>query len=167
MGAYDPTKRAWGITSIVVGLLSFCASAGLHGGGTPEGSLVAGLLNPLFFVGVPLGWWLVKSAYAHPNLAPCPSCGHRVAPSAKGCPQCGRPFGEGDALPGLPASPRAPPPTEPAVPSSVGPAVATPIDPRANPKLIPCPDCGRHVSRLAPSCPQCGRPLTPERPSEA
>ena len=31
-----------------------------------------------------------------------------------------------------------------------------------NPNLYPCPDCGRPVSRLAPSCPQCGRPLTPE-----
>ena len=30
-----------------------------------------------------------------------------------------------------------------------------------NPKLIPCPDCGRNVSRLAVSCPQCGRPLEP------
>lgn len=25
--------------------------------------------------------------------------------------------------------------------------------------LVPCPDCGRQVSRLAVSCPQCGRPL--------
>ena len=29
----------------------------------------------------------------------------------------------------------------------------------ANPNLFPCPDCGRHVSRLAKSCPNCGRPL--------
>jgi predicted RNA-binding Zn-ribbon protein involved in translation (DUF1610 family) len=29
----------------------------------------------------------------------------------------------------------------------------------ANPTLFPCPDCGRHVSRLATSCPNCGRPL--------
>ncbi len=28
-----------------------------------------------------------------------------------------------------------------------------------NPNLFPCPDCGRHVSRLATSCPNCGRPL--------
>ncbi|MEE9602904.1 MAG: hypothetical protein V3V75_06340 [Thermoguttaceae bacterium] len=25
--------------------------------------------------------------------------------------------------------------------------------------LVPCPDCGRPVSRSAVSCPQCGRPL--------
>jgi hypothetical protein len=30
----------------------------------------------------------------------------------------------------------------------------------ANPNLVPCPDCGRHVSRLAKSCPNCGRPLS-------
>jgi hypothetical protein len=29
----------------------------------------------------------------------------------------------------------------------------------ANGSLYPCPDCGRHVSRLAVTCPQCGRPL--------
>jgi hypothetical protein len=28
-----------------------------------------------------------------------------------------------------------------------------------NPNLIPCPDCRRMVSRLAPACPGCGRPL--------
>jgi len=28
-----------------------------------------------------------------------------------------------------------------------------------NPKLTHCPDCGKHVSRLAASCPHCGRPL--------
>ena len=39
---------------------------------------------------------------------------------------------------------------------------AIPID-EGNPKLTHCPDCGRHVSRLAPSCPQCGKPLTPEK----
>ena len=31
-----------------------------------------------------------------------------------------------------------------------------------NPNLLPCPDCGRNVSRLATSCPQCGRPLKPQ-----
>jgi predicted amidophosphoribosyltransferase len=32
----------------------------------------------------------------------------------------------------------------------------------ANPNLFPCPDCGRHVSRLAASCPNCGRPFSSE-----
>lgn len=35
------------------------------------------------------------------------------------------------------------------------------VNPAQNPNLVPCPDCGRFVSRLAPNCPQCGRPLTP------
>lgn len=34
----------------------------------------------------------------------------------------------------------------------------------ANPKLVPCPDCGRQVSGLAESCPQCGRPLRSKGP---
>jgi hypothetical protein len=37
-------------------------------------------------------------------------------------------------------------------------ATTAPASP--NPKLVPCPDCGRQVSRLATSCPQCGRPFT-------
>ncbi len=30
------------------------------------------------------------------------------------------------------------------------------------PNLLPCPDCGRMVSRLATSCAQCGRPMEPQ-----
>ena len=29
----------------------------------------------------------------------------------------------------------------------------------SGPNLVPCPDCGRQVSRLAAACPHCGRPL--------
>ena len=32
---------------------------------------------------------------------------------------------------------------------------------RPDADLLPCPDCGRMVSRQAASCPQCGRPLRP------
>ena len=55
----------------------------------------------------------------------------------------------------LPAPPLGPPPP-PIVPTVV-----------ENPKLKPCPDCGRMVSRLAPSCPQCGRPLEPQSSPKA
>lgn len=63
----NETTNRWmfpaGCVSLVIGLLGFVASAGVAGGGTPEGSLVAGLLNPLFFVGVPLGlFWIVRGA---------------------------------------------------------------------------------------------------------
>ena len=47
-------------------------------------------------------------------------------------------------------------------PSTEKPSTARPGDvesDRPNPRLLPCPDCGRLVSRLATSCPQCGRPL--------
>ncbi|MBI1899533.1 MAG: hypothetical protein HYS13_00285 [Planctomycetia bacterium] len=33
--------------------------------------------------------------------------------------------------------------------------------PGASPNLVPCPDCGRLVSRAANACPGCGRPMTP------
>ncbi len=33
-----------------------------------------------------------------------------------------------------------------------------------NSNLIPCPDCGRMVSKLAKSCPRCGRPLESQPP---
>ena len=33
---------------------------------------------------------------------------------------------------------------------------------KPNPNLIPCPDCGRHISRSAVACPGCGRPMTPQ-----
>ena len=29
----------------------------------------------------------------------------------------------------------------------------------SNPNLLPCPDCGRLLSRQAITCPQCGRPM--------
>jgi predicted amidophosphoribosyltransferase len=28
-----------------------------------------------------------------------------------------------------------------------------------NQNLIPCPDCGKWISKMAVSCPNCGRPL--------
>jgi predicted amidophosphoribosyltransferase len=29
--------------------------------------------------------------------------------------------------------------------------------------MIPCPDCGREVSRSAVACPGCGRPIAPSQ----
>ena len=42
-----------------------------------------------------------------------------------------------------------------------------PAPPPTNPNLVPCPECGHYVSRLAKACPKCGHPvgLPPERPS--
>lgn len=34
----------------------------------------------------------VKQPTRHPNLKPCPDCGHRVSRRATVCPRCGRPL---------------------------------------------------------------------------
>ncbi len=36
----------------------------------------------------------------------------------------------------------------------------------ASSSLIPCPDCGHSVSRLAEACPSCARPLRKPAPRE-
>lgn len=51
-----------GFVAVGFGVLSFLASAAVGGGGGLAGALLAGALNPLFFVGVPLGiYWLRRS----------------------------------------------------------------------------------------------------------
>ena len=103
-----------GVIAVITALLAFFASAAVGGGGDAFGSILAGLLNPLFFVGMPLGvYWL--SRYA--NRLPV---------------------------------------------ASNPPTVVQPPSEENNPKLTHCPDCGKHVSRLAVACPHCGRPLNGE-----
>jgi hypothetical protein len=102
-----------GVISLIPATLGFLASAAVAGKGDLLFGLFAGLLNPLVFVGLPLGiYWLLQHAK---SAQPC-------APS---------------------------PPTSPE---------------ESNPKLMACPDCGRHVSRLATTCPNCGRPLAADKP---
>lgn len=102
-----------GVVSLVLAVLGFLASAATGGKGNLFAGLLAGVLNPLFFVGLPLGiYWLWQHAK---SAQPC-------SPS---------------------------PPTSPG---------------ESNPKLTACPDCGRHVSRLAAMCPHCGRPLAADKP---
>ena len=36
----------------------------------------------------------------------------------------------------------------------------------ATTNLVPCPDCGHLLSRLAPACPSCARPVRPAAPCE-
>ncbi len=76
--AVHPRSSVWfyraGIVAVIVGLLAFAASAAvgcvvnvIHSGSTPlmEVGFVNGLLNPFFFVGVPLGfYWLHRSKQA-------------------------------------------------------------------------------------------------------
>lgn len=116
---YDAMKRrapGWflpaGVVAIVSAILGFLASAAVAGKGNLFAGLFAGVLNPLFFVGLPLGvYWLWQ---------------------------------HGKSLPAHSPSPVTPPEEH-------------------NPKLTHCPDCGRHVSRLAATCPHCGRPLAPQK----
>lgn len=51
----------------------------------------------------------------------------------------------------------APPPTHSWMADSTPPQPVAPLV--SNPKLFPCPDCGRSCSKSAPACPQCGRPF--------
>jgi hypothetical protein len=111
-----------GIIAIAVGVLALAFGAA-HGGAEvkpddPPGKvyllgLVEGALNPLFFVGVPLGcYWLYRSAKGsspisrespsgatmppsdegNPKLTHCPDCGGHVSRLATACPHCGRPM---------------------------------------------------------------------------
>jgi hypothetical protein len=76
--AIHPRSPSWfnlaGIIAIAIGLLAFCASAAVgcvvrninsETTPVPEVVLITGLLNPFFFVGVPLGfYWLYRSKRA-------------------------------------------------------------------------------------------------------
>jgi len=73
--AIHPRSPSWfnlaGIITIAIGILAFCASAAVgcvvrninsETTPVPEVVLITGLLNPFFFVGVPLGfYWLYRS----------------------------------------------------------------------------------------------------------
>jgi len=93
-----------GVIALIVAVLAFFASAAMGGGGDLFGGILAGLLNPLFFVGLPLGiYWLKRYAsrpasetppeLPNPRLTHCPDCGGHVSRLAKTCPHCGRPLG--------------------------------------------------------------------------
>jgi len=62
----DESAPEWmptaGTVAVVIGVLGFLASGAVGGGKTLGGAIVAGVLNPLFFVGVPLGlYWLYRA----------------------------------------------------------------------------------------------------------
>ena len=51
-----------GVVAVVIGVLGFIASGAVGGGPTLGGAIAAGVLNPLFFIGVPLGlYWLYRA----------------------------------------------------------------------------------------------------------
>jgi hypothetical protein len=53
-----------GLIAVVIGGVGFIASGAIGGGPTLAGALAAGALNPLFFIGVPLGlYWLYRTGF--------------------------------------------------------------------------------------------------------
>ena len=57
--------RPAGIVALIVGTVGFVASANTAGGGNAEGAIVAGLLNPAFFIGLLLAiYWLWAASKA-------------------------------------------------------------------------------------------------------
>lgn len=93
-----------GLASVTIGFAAFYASTVVGRGGTPAARLLEGLLNPLFFIGVPFGcYWLYHHIRYTPvpsqtaedgnsKLTHCPDCGQHVSRLAKMCPHCGRPM---------------------------------------------------------------------------
>ena len=99
-----------GIVAIVLGALGFAASYATEAAKAPAADafmvgLVSGLLNPLFFIGAPLGVILLigsnrghknasipSTAEGTPKLGHCPDCGGHVSRLAQSCPHCGRPL---------------------------------------------------------------------------
>ena len=69
--------REWflpaGGLSLVLAAVSFIASVFVGGGGTPEGAILAVLLNPLVWLGMILGfYWIHRSTDA--GVFRCPAC---------------------------------------------------------------------------------------------
>ncbi len=91
-----------GVIAIILAILGFLASAAVGGGGNFFGAILAGCVNPLFFVGLPLGvYWLRRYARntartgvdrSTTNLMSCPDCAHLVSRRAESCPSCGCPI---------------------------------------------------------------------------
>lgn len=103
----------------------------------------------------------------------CPSCGKGLPTNLSFCPACATPLPkvapeEAPTQRDLrtPQTDFPPPhrwmetqeaPPRPVTPLPTNPPVYQP--PAAQPKLFPCPDCGRMISRMAAFCPQCGSNL--------
>lgn len=100
-----------GIIALILATLGFLSCAAFWGGGDLFGSILAGALNPLFFIGLPLGiYWLnqygKRSIHAatppsttatllsagNAKLTHCADCGGHVSRRAGTCPHCGAPL---------------------------------------------------------------------------
>lgn len=75
-------RRPAGVVCVGIGSLGFLASAFAGGGGSLDGALTAGLLNPLFFIGVPLGIYWLKSASPQRTLPEPTALPEPIAPAS-------------------------------------------------------------------------------------
>ena len=58
---HEARRTSFGVASIVFSIVSFLASFAYGGGGTVSGGIVSGCLDPLFFIGLPFGIYLLRS----------------------------------------------------------------------------------------------------------
>ena len=57
----EARRASFGVASIVFSVVSFLASFAYSGGGTVSGGIVSGCLDPLFFIGLPFGIYLLRN----------------------------------------------------------------------------------------------------------
>ena len=86
-----------GVIAVVTGVAGFIASAAVGGGRQIEDKMLAGALNPLFFVGVPLGiyWLYARLSRENANNFYCPHCDAGICLDCPrggvvGCWRCGK-----------------------------------------------------------------------------
>jgi ssDNA-binding Zn-finger/Zn-ribbon topoisomerase 1 len=102
-----------------------------------------------FWLGVLLGPIGIAIALGLDDRSCCPTCGTRLNARPAQCPQCQTRFkwsNEGKTCEFFP-------------PAGTAPAAAARSAAAHNSNLLPCPDCGNQISRLAQACPKCGRPM--------
>lgn len=97
-----------------------------------------------FWLGLLLGPIGIALSLVADSRPCCPTCGARINSRPEQCPQCRTRFKwskEGKACEFFP------------------PADELRSATTNSTKLLPCPDCGNQISRLAQACPKCGRPM--------
>ena len=95
-----------------------------------------------FWLGLLLGPIGIAIALGVDSRPCCPNCGTRLNGRPLQCPQCQTRFQNEFCTPAD------------AVRTALAQSAAA-----HNSNLLPCPDCGNQISRLAQACPNCGRPM--------
>ena len=122
----------------LIGLWIICGIIGSVIGSQKEAGVTG------FWLGLLLGPIGIAIALGVDGRPCCPNCGTRLNGHPAQCPQCQTRFIEW---------------YNKAIRKISPPAYTTPSITPPNPNLLPCPDCGNQISRLAQACPKCGRPM--------